>query len=282
MKITFWGVRGSIASPGRHTIHYGGNTTCLEVTTDSGKRIIIDCGTGVRLLGDTFPKDQSPIEIYLLLTHIHWDHVMGFPFFAPLFHHSANIRLDGFKRGIEGLRRILSSSYIDGAWPIRFEDLKAKIEQTYLVDSGSLVIDDMRISAHSLQHPQGGLGFRFTENGRSFVFLTDNELTERGWTGSCFGDFVAFCRDADVLVHDCQYTPEEIELRRGWGHSDTFAVSRLAVEAEVKRLLLFHHDPWHTDQAVRAIEDHCRSLLLAADRNIPVEGAREGLTIELC
>ncbi len=237
MKITFWGTRGSIASPGSETVRYGGNTTCLEVNLDSGRTIVIDAGTGIRRLGDHLLTRKEHLDIYLLLTHIHWDHILGFPFFGPLFNDGTRIVLDGSRRGLEGLKRVFSSNYIDGTWPIRFEDLRARIEPVQELRKGSMRIDDVLIESHPVQHPQGGLGFKFTEGKRVFVFLTDNELLDQGWAGTSFEDFVKFCRGADILVHDCQYTPEEINARRGWGHSDVDSVARLAIEAEVRQVV---------------------------------------------
>lgn len=281
MKITFWGTRGSIASPGPETVVYGGNTTCLEVNLASGRTIVIDAGTGIRGLGDHLLKRKEHLDIYLLLTHIHWDHILGFPFFGPLFHDGSRILLDGCRRGIEGLQRVFGSNYIDGTWPIRFEDLKARIEPSQELKKGPVQIDDALVVPHAIQHPQGGMGFKFVEGERSFVFLTDNELLDRGWAGTSFADFVPFCRNADILVHDCQYISEEIQSRRGWGHSDVESVARLAIEAEVKKLLLFHHDPWRRDRGVAAMVERCADIVHSNNAAIVVDGAREGDTLDL-
>jgi phosphoribosyl 1,2-cyclic phosphodiesterase len=281
MEITFWGTRGSIASPGPDTVVYGGNTTCVEVTLSSGRTVIIDAGTGMRNLGDALMKRQSDMRLYLLMTHIHWDHLMGFPFFAPVFTANSHLVVDGYPKGIEGLKRIFSSNFIDGTWPIRFEDLKARIEVTQEMRNGSMKLDDTIIRSHQLQHPQGGMGFKFTEDTGTFVFLTDNELTDQHWAGTSPRDFVDFCRGADLLVHDCQYRTEEAEMRRGWGHSDIASVAQLAMKAEVGRLVLFHHDPWRTDREVSAMVESCRQLLEADASSCQVDGAREGVTLLL-
>jgi ribonuclease BN (tRNA processing enzyme) len=281
MEITFWGTRGSIAAPGPETVFYGGNTTCVEVTLSSGRTVIIDAGTGIRNLGTDLAKRKWPIHFHLLMTHIHWDHLMGFPFFGPLFQENSHLVIDGHPRGIEGLKRIFSSSFIDGTWPIRFEDLKARIEATHELRRGHMTLDGTLIEAHKLQHPQGGMGFKFTEDSGTFVFLTDNELLENAWSGTSFQDFVNFCRGADLLVHDCQYLPNETEIRRGWGHSDVETVTRLAREAEVKRLMLFHHDPWRTDAEVSAMVDECRRIFAEIKYPCEVDGAREGGTLTL-
>ncbi|MGB6068056.1 MAG: MBL fold metallo-hydrolase [Desulfomonilaceae bacterium] len=281
MKITFWGTRGSIASPGPDTIVHGGNTTCLEIETAAGGTVIVDAGTGIRTLGDVLLARGEPISAHLLMTHIHWDHVWGFAFFGPLFQTDSRIVVDGSPRGMEGLRRVFSRDYVDGTWPIRFEDLKARIEVSQRLCRGQLSLDGTVVESHYLQHPQGGMGFKFTEDERTFVFLTDNELLDKPSSGPSFRDFALFCRNADILVHDCQYLPEEMEIKQGWGHSDLNSVVRLALEADVRRLILFHHDPWRTDAAVSSMVERCAKMLASANSEISAEAAQEGSTLEL-
>ncbi len=279
MKITFWGTRGSIASPGPDTVVYGGNTTCVEVSLSSGRTMIIDAGTGIRLLGDALIKRGQHGNVHLLITHLHWDHLLGFPFFRPIFDDSCHIVVDGCHRGPEGLKAVFSKDHVDGTWPLSFNDLKARIEPRHHLVRGSLTVDETCVESHPLQHPQGGMGFKFIEKTGVFVFLTDNELRHDGWAGTCFKDFVRFCSNADLLVHDCQYFPEEMAVHRGWGHSDPNSVVRLAIEAGVKKLLLFHHDPWRTDEAVADMVTRCRELLADAHSDIEADAAREGLTV---
>jgi phosphoribosyl 1,2-cyclic phosphodiesterase len=281
MKITFWGTRGSIASPGPETLIYGGNTTCLEVTLSSGGTVVIDSGTGIRRLGDALLKERKHLDLTLLITHIHWDHVVGFPFFEPVFDENCRIVVDGCGNGIDGIRHLFSNAHVDGTWPLKFEDLKARIEVTRELVEGRMLLHDAEIRSHPLQHPQGGVGFRFTEESGSFVFLTDNELTKDAWKGTSKKDFVDFCRDADLLIHDCQYLPEEMELRRGWGHSDVDSVAVLAMEAGVRRLVLFHHDPRRTDSDVSAMVDRCAEILDKAGAAVSVEGAREDAALKV-
>ncbi len=280
MEITFWGTRGSIASPGPDTVIFGGNTTCVEITLSSGRTVVIDAGTGIRALGGSLSKRDGRVDIHLLMTHVHLDHVAGFPFFSPLFDRKTRIVVDGFHKGIEGLRGVFRRNHLDGTWPVAFDDLQAHIEVDDRLGKGELTIDDTTVESHILQHPQGGLGYRFTEDSGSLVFLTDNELRDDG-KGIGFRDFVTFCRGADMLVHDCQYIPEEMEIRRGWGHSDTESVVRLAVEAGVKHLVLFHHDPWRKDRQIMAMVDRCSRAIDKAGVSILVEAAREGVTLRI-
>lgn len=276
MEITFWGTRGSVAAPGPETLIHGGNTTCVEVTLSSGRPVVVDAGTGIRRLGDSLIERRPPLDICILMTHIHWDHITGFPFFAPIFQDDIRILIDGCVNCMEGLELVFSNRYVDGTWPVKFQDLRAHIEPAKELVDGEKRIDDTTILSHRLQHPQGGMGFRFVEDEKSLVFLTDNELREDGWSGTCYADFVKFCAGADLLVHDSQYLPEEIDVRKGWGHSDVDTVARLAMDAGVGRLILFHHDPWRSDEAIFKMVERCEELLDSTGSSIRVEAAREG------
>lgn len=281
MQVTFWGTRGSIAAPGRDTVVFGGNTCCVEVTTAGGRTIVIDAGSGIRELGERLAALEGEREILLLMTHNHWDHVQGFPFFKPAYFSDWTIRVDGFHSCMKGLRAIFDNRMGDGFFPIGFEELKADIRFIDRIGKGPLVWDDVSIDAMPLQHPQGGVGFRFREDGRCFVFLTDNELREDAWVGRKPSDYVRFCREADLLVHDAQYTPGEHATRRGWGHSDQIAAVDLAVKAGAKRLLLFHHDPARADQALSMIVEDCRRLLQGRGAATEIDAAREGAQVRV-
>jgi phosphoribosyl 1,2-cyclic phosphodiesterase len=271
MKITFWGTRGSIAVPGKQTIRYGGNTTCLEVTLGSGRVVVIDAGTGIRALGDKLTAENESIDIHLLVTHIHWDHVLGFPYFAPLYKTTSTIRIDGYPTCIYGLRNTFENKMGDGFFPVKFAELKAGIHYLDVLQQRPLEIDGTTIDAIPLYHPQGGFGFRFREGEKTLVFLTDNELGSGGSTR----EYVDFCGDADILIHDAQFTPQEIGERRNWGHSDYGAAFHLAREAGVKKLILFHHDPSRTDGQVAHIQGACAELAKDHKSSLIIEAARE-------
>jgi phosphoribosyl 1,2-cyclic phosphodiesterase len=281
MKVTFWGTRGSIAVPGEDTTLYGGNTTCLEVDLQGGRKVIIDAGTGIRALGEELVATERPIDIHLLITHIHWDHILGFPFFAPIHEPSSRILIDGFHTCMKGLRYTFDNKMGDGFFPIQFDDLKAEIRYLDRLGKGSLEIDGTRIDCLPLQHPQGGFGFRFREGKRSLVFVTDNELRADARAGSTPAEVAAFCKDADILIHDAQYTPQEVQHRRGWGHSDYRATLDLAFRSGVKRLILFHHDPSRTDPEVTAMTEVCRELARRQKSDVRIEAAREGSSVNL-
>jgi phosphoribosyl 1,2-cyclic phosphodiesterase len=275
MKVKFWGTRGSIPVPGKDTIVYGGNTTCLEMTLDSGRKVIIDAGTGIRGLGEHLHATGEKVDVHLLITHIHWDHVMGFPFFSPIFEEENRILLDGFPTCTKGLRIPFDNKMGDGFFPIKFDDLKAEIRYLDKLNRGPLTVDGVVIESVPLQHPQGGFGFRFQEGEKTLVFITDNELTDEAWANRRPEDYVRFCEGADVLIHDAQYTPQEREERKGWGHSDYAAAVGLALNAGVRRLILFHHDPSRRDNQVSSLQSHCRDLVAGANGQLEIDMAKE-------
>lgn len=281
MKIKFWGTRGSIAVPGKDTTIYGGNTTCLELTLQSGRKVIIDAGTGIRPFGDRLSKENEKVEIHLLITHIHWDHILGFPFFAPIYDPSAEILIDGYPSCMKGLRYTFDNKMGDGFFPIKFDDLKAKIVYIEKLSYGKLEIEDIVIDRTPLQHPQGGFGFRFREGQKTLCFITDNELRSDAHSGRAPEDYVKFCKDADILIHDAQYTPEEIDMRKGWGHSDYVSTFDLAYRAGVKKLVLFHHDPSRTDSEVKAMKVLCEDLAEKKNSSMMIEAAKENSELEL-
>jgi len=276
MKVKFWGTRGSIAVPGKNTIIYGGNTCCVQITLESGRKIVIDAGTGIRPLGDHLIEQGETVDIHLLITHIHWDHVQGFPFFDPIYNPSTKIAIDGFPAAMTGLRAIFDNNMGDGFFPVRFKDLKARIDYLGKLSRGPQTIDDTRIDAIPLNHPQGCLGFRFQEGEKRLVFITDNELVNHGLAKSAPEDYIRFCEGADVLIHDAQFTPEEIDNHRGWGHSDCLSSLELALSAQVGRLILFHHAPARKDMDVTAIINRCNNLAAKNRHDIIVDAAKEG------
>jgi phosphoribosyl 1,2-cyclic phosphodiesterase len=282
MKLKFWGTRGSIAAPGKETTTYGGNTCCLEINLESGKKIIVDSGTGIRPLGDHLVAQGDPVDIHLLMTHIHWDHIQGFPFFDPAFKPETTIAVCGFPAAMKGLRAIFDNNLGDGFFPIRFDELSARIiHHETLGKGGGLTLENCDIDAIPLNHPQGAFGFRFQEDRKKLVFITDNELTQTARPGFRPEDYVRFCMDADILIHDAQFTNEEIDRHRGWGHSDCASTLDLAVKAHVKRLILFHHNPSRTDKEVQKIEARCNEMVRSRQVSMAVEAAREGSELVL-
>ncbi len=274
MEIKFWGTRGSIPSPGAHTLEFGGNTSCLEVVLESGRRFILDGGTGLRLLGKHLMEEASPVNIHLLLSHGHWDHLLGIPFFSPIYHETTEILVDGWPPAFQAMTRVFDNHMGDGFFPVAFDQLKARIDFLNRLSQGPLEADGVRVDATLLNHPQGGFGFRFREGGHSFVFITDNELGAE--QGRRMPEFAEFARDCDLLIHDAQFLPSDLPERRGWGHSTYVEAVTLAQMAGARSLILTHHDPSRSDAEVEKIIDLARKL--AATGALPqyIDAAREG------
>ena len=246
---------------------------------ESGRRIIIDAGTGIRPLGNYLAESEEELNIFLLITHIHWDHVIGFPFFAPIFNRAAKIEVDGINTCMKGIKHIFDYKIGDGFFPIDFNELKADILHLDKLRHGPLTIDGTVIDTIPIQHPQGGFGFKFTEGSKSLAFITDNELTEQASKGIRPGDFIRFCRDVDLLIHDAQYSPQEIRTRKGWGHSDYASAVELALESNAGRLVLFHHDPSRNDPEVEFFKKDSNRLVKDRGASLAVDAASEGIEL---
>jgi len=275
MKIKFWGTRGSIPAPGSQTLEFGGNTTCLEILPKSGGRIVIDAGTGIRLLGERLQATGKPVSLYLLLTHNHWDHLLGLPFFAPIYEEHTEIIVDGWPHAFQALTKVFDNHLGNGFFPVAFDQLKARIDFLNRVARHPIKLEGITVDTIPLNHPQGGLGYRLREEENSLVFITDNELGAGG--GRRFREFVQFAKGCNLLIHDAQYLPEELEQHRGWGHSTYEEVVTLALEARVQRLILTHHDPGRSDEEVRQLLERARRLAASRGANaLPIDAAREG------
>jgi phosphoribosyl 1,2-cyclic phosphodiesterase len=281
MYVKFWGTRGSIASPGPDTIKFGGNTACLEVVSNTGNRVVIDAGTGIRALGDELVRTGLPVHLTLLITHAHWDHILGMAFFKPVYLESTVINIDGCPKAFWGLANIFDNRKGDGYFPVAFDELKARIRHLEKIPQGPLQLGDLTIEGIETNHPQGGMGFKIRENDRCLVFLTDNELSVEAPLGRQPVDFAQFAQGCDLLIHDAQYLPEELDFHRGWGHSSFADVVELAVMAHVPQAILFHHDPARTDREIEEIEARARKLVKAQKSDVKVSAAREGETILL-
>jgi len=260
MEVTFWGTRGSIPAPGPHTYRVGGNTTCLEVATGTLDRIIIDAGTGMRQLGLKIAAEAEAPNLHLLLTHSHWDHLAGFTFFIPAFLPRFSLSVYGNKMALDVIRGDIYERRDNRYYPVNMDVLRAQC--TFYEDlPNPSRIAGVEIRTLSLNHPGNGYAFRLTKNGRSFSFVTDNELGLVYSGGHEMPELVEFCKGSDVLIHDAQYLPSEIASHKGWGHSTYVEVLELANAAGCNKVYLTHHDPERSD-------DQCDELLLAAQNYI--------------
>lgn len=280
MQVTFWGTRGSIPAPGPTTVRYGGNTPCVSIRLASGPLLVLDAGTGIRALGNA-PGMSSECSFALLLSHGHWDHIQGFPFFAPGYRDTCRIQVFGGPGGTYHLKQLLSNQMVKSYFPVQLEQLKAEIEFDEIHDDWKQ-IGSARVRAFPLRHTGVGWGFRIEERadagGGVIVYLTDNELPP---PGAEWDFYINMCRDADLLIHDAQYLEEEMQTHLGWGHSTGREATRLAREANCRRLALFHHDPDRSDTAVDTLTADCQAQAASAGSNLDIFAAAEDQTLEI-
>jgi phosphoribosyl 1,2-cyclic phosphodiesterase len=278
MNIKVWGCRGSLPAPGKSTVRYGGNTSCLEIRLTNNTLIIFDSGSGIRNLGRKLLEEQNLIEIYLFLTHAHWDHISGFPFFVPAYSSKYRIHVRGGPRAKRSLKRYLKHQMKPPYFPVPFDVMNAEFDFTH-GDPKRRVISSAEIIPIRLSHPNGGYGFKIIEYGRAFVFLTDNELDFKHEGGLAKEEYINFCMDADLLIHDAQYTEEEYRATKGWGHTTFSSAIELSIKAGVKRFGLFHHDPEHTDDDIDGFVALCQKKIAQANSRIECFGVREEMEI---
>jgi phosphoribosyl 1,2-cyclic phosphodiesterase len=269
MKIRFWGVRGSIASPGPDTAGVGGNTSCVEVLC--GKtRIVLDAGTGLRALGNELIMRQEDPSLTLLLSHYHWDHIQGLPFFVPVYMKTTNLTIVGGPNGIMSVREALEHQMSAPVFPVRLDDVGAKIATREVKTGESFDAGEARVRVARGNHPGGVVAYRIEHEGKSIVYATDTEHY------ACVDPALRALADGcDVLIYDAQYTPDEYRTKVGWGHSTYVAGAELAKASGARQYVLFHHDPMRSDAEVDDVERRARELFPAS------VAAREGLAIDL-
>lgn len=266
MIIKCWGSRGSIPVSGEEYIKYGGDTTCLEIRTKSDDIIIVDAGTGIRRLGSKL-IDEHRYRYNLIFTHSHWDHLMGFPFFKPLYEEQAEFMMYRCPFHSKFVETILSRIMTPPSFPVRYSKISAKMEYVGASVS-SFEIGSVTITPIPISHPDKGSGYKFTEDGKTFVFLTDNELGFIHPGGLAYKDYMEFSADADLLIHDAEYLPEEYSSKIEWGHSVFTETLELAIEAGVKQFGLFHLNQERTDQQVDEMVESCRRAIAARGHNL--------------
>jgi len=296
-KIRFWGVRGSIPTPGPGTVVYGGNTSCVEVRAD-GEIIILDAGSGLRPLGLALVKEfkDRPINATLLISHTHWDHIQGFPFFVPAYNPHNRLRICGYEGSGEGLQATLSSQMESPYFPVSMRQMPSHITVEELQDL-HFSIGKVRVQAAFANHPGICVGYRLFTSFGSVVYLPDNEPYLRlrsapdslkltsdesmAYARKQDEKLIEFIKGADVLIIDSQYDDDEYKKHVGWGHGCLDDVVTLALLAGVKRLFLFHHDPGHDDARIERMVKWARNLAAVHGESVAVEAAREGLEVLL-
>jgi phosphoribosyl 1,2-cyclic phosphodiesterase/CheY-like chemotaxis protein len=297
-RIRFWGVRGSIPVPGKSTVRYGGNTSCVEVRAD-GEIIILDSGSGIRLLGLALDKEfgNRSMKLTLLISHTHWDHIQGLPFFSPAYNQKNLIRVLGYEGARAGLAKILASQMETPFFPVSLRQLPSHLAIEELKEM-EFRVGPVEVRSKFANHPGICVGYRLATSSGSIAYFPDNEPYEqlklllasrdgiseeeaREFAGAERAKMVDFLSDCDVAIMDTQYTEEEYVKHVGWGHSPVESVVSLALEANVGRLVLFHHDPNHDDQMIDRMVEHARAFVMKSGKSLDVDAAREGAEILL-
>lgn len=303
MKIRFWGTRGSIPTPGPGTVRYGGNTLCVEVRTADGTLLILDAGSGLFALGRHLQATElRPLQAHILLTHTHWDHIQGLPFFAPAHEAGNRVCVWAPKEPRRSIRDLLESQLVFSNAPYHLESMAGQLQFRELAEE-EFRIGDVRITTQFLNHTVLCLGYRIEADGQVLVHCTDVEphlgrLLRRDHrdSGRRLGDrsamragilhredarLVSFARGADLYIQDSMYTSEEYVSRRGWGHSSCDFATDVALAAEVRRFVMFHHDPDHEDDFLEGMLESCRERVSQYEAPPQILGAWEGLELEL-
>ncbi|MFN0157876.1 MAG: MBL fold metallo-hydrolase [Bacteroidota bacterium] len=297
MKMKFWGTRGSIPTPGRATVRYGGNTPCVEVRLNNNNLIIFDAGTGIRELGDALHATGEPVKAFIAITHPHWDHIQGLPFFRPWFVPGNMFTIIGAQPGSVTLRQMIADQMNKVYFPIQLNELKAKI-LFKPVREGTIPMFGGTLTSCYVNHPAFALGYRLDIAGSSMVYISDNEPFDREIAksvnnvdsmivrkynkvkGNPNRRIFDFARGADVLIHDATYTPEEYVNHVGWGHSHYLFALEVAAEAGVKRLVLFHHSQTHTDTQIDEILACCTREIARRGYGFDCIAAAEGMELD--
>jgi len=275
--VEFWGVRGSVPSPGPNTVKYGGNTSCVSITSQD-KVLILDAGTGIRELGSNLAT-QLQKEIFILLSHSHWDHIQGFPFFKPIYQSDRPVHM--FPTMLKK-NNVLSSlvEQMDGAhFPITPDQVPSNFN--YITDHPLefLLSKGFNIEMVSLNHPGSALGYNIKVNGIKICYFTDNEIDPPYQKTIEYDDLVNKCKNADVLIHDAQYIEEDMPSKHGWGHSLINQVTQLGHEANVKNIVYFHHEPERNDDEIDQLWENESNWLQTNNSNSTAIFAKEGLSL---
>jgi phosphoribosyl 1,2-cyclic phosphodiesterase len=279
MRVTFYGVRGSTPAPGPDTARYGGNTSCVDVRLADGSIVVLDAGTGMRKLGSTLKNGGLDRPVHLLLSHTHWDHILGLPFFAPVWSESTTLNV--YPLASEAQERFQRTIFDDIHFPVSASDIPAKVD-FIKPDKEVWQIGSARVTRIALNHPGGAQGFRIDdEDGASLAYLTDNELSQRGEAVLSPETLARFADGVTALIHDAQYLSSDMPEKYGWGHSVVDEVLRLGVLATPRKLALFHHDPERSDDELDVIGERAAHWMAEHAPNTELMIAREGLVLDL-
>jgi len=279
MLINIWGARGSIPVSGKEYLKYGGDTTCIELRTKNDEIIIIDAGSGIRKLGNKLVEEGRK-RYHLIFTHAHWDHTIGFPVFKPIYYKSTTIDIYGCGFEYKSIENILSKIMKPPHFPVNYNNISAQISYIDICPE-EFQIDSVSVIPINLSHPNQGLGFKFIEDNKSFVFITDNELNFVHPGGLGYREYLEFSRGANLLIHDAEFTENEYSKTRSWGHSIYTDALNLAIEAEVEEFGLFHHNQERSDREVDDIVKHCNEIIAEKKSSLKCFAVKSGMKIKL-
>jgi phosphoribosyl 1,2-cyclic phosphodiesterase len=257
MRLKFWGVRGSTPTPQPENLRYGGNTPCLEFRSDGGTLLIVDCGSGLRMLGRALAEEfgSRPIRAHILISHFHWDHIQGLPFFIPLYQKTNQFHIRSYRPPSASLEETLEGQMSNPYFPVNMSAMLAERHFSEIAES-PFQLDDFHVQARRVNHPQGCLSFRIENQGKVVVYATDNE------PGDLHSDRSVreLARGSDVLIYDTQYAPSQLaNAKKGWGHSTWEEGVLICRENDVKEFVLFHHDPDNDDEAIDQLQEEARA-----------------------
>jgi phosphoribosyl 1,2-cyclic phosphodiesterase len=290
MRLKFWGTRGSIPVPGKGTIKYGGNTPCVEFTSDEGTTVILDGGSGLRECGNYLISNRIDAPFNVFLSHYHWDHIQGIPFFAPLYKSECCINFYGYSIDEMSIHNFLSHQMTWHNFPVELDRVKAKIKFIDVLPEKTLLFNDIKIEPFLTNHSSPTLSYKITNGNTCIVYMTDNELeidaesNERLFRNSDIfytqnRSFIEFCKGCDYLIHDSMYSSELYPRKKGWGHSCNSALVLLGILSEIKNLVLFHYNPDDNDNKIDEMLICTQKMISAQNSNMNCIASEDGLEI---
>ncbi len=287
MILKFWGTRGSIPVPGDSTLKYGGNTPCVEIRSDKNELLILDAGSGIRELGKVVQKNDHQKNINILISHYHWDHIQGIPFFLPLYCKGNIVNFWGENIENQPVESVLSYQMTSNYFPIRLSELSAKINFKEVGTNEKFSLNGMEITTFRANHSSPTLTYKISENNKSIVYMTDNELNvkddenEDNLTSvrELNKNLIEFCRGCDYLIHDSMYDETTMLQKKGWGHTGNKTLAAFGILAEVKYLVLFHYNPDYADDKIDLLLEETRGVLKRNKTETKCIAAKEGMSI---
>ncbi|MGE5410078.1 MAG: MBL fold metallo-hydrolase [Clostridiales bacterium] len=288
MKVKFWGTRGSIPVPGSSTLKYGGNTPCIQITSDNDT-IILDAGTGIRELGNFLVKENFDHRIInILISHTHYDHIQGLPFFAPFYDERFEINIYASVIENSKVEHIIDYQMQPFFFPVKRDIFKAKVNFYMIQENSVFDISSVNVQTSMVNHSNDTLSFKLSESGKSLVYMTDNEIKfhqlsidpEENRIISLNNEIIQFCNKSEYLIHDCMYNQQTFEDKLGWGHSNNIALAYFAMIADVKNLILFHYDPDYSDDMVKEMLIETSGIISGSGKFINCISSFEGLEFD--